>query len=165
MENKTTQQQIIGLIASFIISFAASAVGAIASIKAQSFYGVLTQPDWAPPGWLFGPVWTALYAMMAVAVWLVWRRGGFKANSVALTLFLFQLVLNGLWSWLFFAWNLGALSFLNIIVLWVFIVATLVSFWRVDKLAGALLIPYLLWVSFASLLNYTMWQLNPQILG
>jgi tryptophan-rich sensory protein len=103
--------------------------------------------------------------MMAIAAWLVWRRGGFRANRIALSLFLAQLVLNALWSWLFFAWHLGASAFADIVILWVLIIATLISFWRVRPLAGALLIPYLLWVSFASALNYSIWQLNPQVLG
>lgn len=163
MNNKP--QQIIGLVVWFIVSFAASVVGAIASINAQSFYVGLNQPIWAPPAWLFGPVWTMLYAMMAVAAWLVWRRGGFKANQSALSLFLLQLILNGLWSWMFFAWNLGAGSFVNIFILWAAIFITLIMFWHRDKLAGVLLVPYLLWVSFASALNYTVWQLNPSILG
>ena len=162
---KSTKHQFIGLVAWFMVSFAASAIGAIASSQAQSFYVQLSQPTWAPPGWLFGPVWTALYVMMAIAAWLVWRRGGFKTNQTALTLFLVQLLLNGLWSWLFFAWQQGALAFVNITLLWLLIAATLLAFWRINKTAGALLIPYLLWVSFASALNYAVWQLNPQILG
>jgi tryptophan-rich sensory protein len=103
--------------------------------------------------------------MMAIAAWLVWRSGGFRANRIALSLFLVQLALNVLWSWFFFAWHRGALAFADIVLLWVLIVATLISFWRVRPLAGILLIPYLLWVSFASVLNYSVWQLNPQILG
>lgn len=155
----------LGLIGWFIVSFAASAVGAVASIQAKSFYSQLAQPAWAPPPFLFGPVWTVLYAMMAIAAWLVWRSGGLHTNRIALSLFLVQLALNALWSWLFFAWQLGALAFVDIVLLWVLIVVTLVSFWRVRPLAGALLIPYLLWVSFAAALNYALWQLNPQVLG
>jgi tryptophan-rich sensory protein len=102
---------------------------------------------------------------MAIAAWLVWRHGGFRANRAALSLFIVQLALNALWSWLFFAWHRGAWAFADIVVLWGLIVATLVSFWRVRPLAGALLIPYLLWVSFATALNYSVWQLNPQLLG
>ena len=155
----------LGLIGWFIVSFAASAVGAVASIQAKSFYGQLVQPEWAPPSYVFGPVWTVLYALMAIAAWLVWRSGGFRSNRIALSLFLVQLGLNALWSWLFFAWQRGALAFLDIVLLWALIVVTLVAFWRVRPLAGALLIPYLLWVSFASALNYSLWQLNPQVLG
>jgi benzodiazapine receptor len=159
------QTQIFGLISWLVISFAAAAVGAAGSMQAKSFYSQLTLPEWAPPAWLFGPVWSVLYALMAIAAWLVWRAGGFRTQRVALLLFLAQLVLNALWSWLFFAWQLGGLAFADILVLWILIVATVVFFWRVGHLAGALLIPYLLWVSFASVLNYAIWQLNPQILG
>ena len=165
MASQSKQMQILGLFGWFVVSFAASAVGAAASIQAQSFYGQLAQPAWAPPPWLFGPVWTVLFALMAIAAWLVWRSGGFRAHRLALSLFLVQLVPNALWSWLFFAWHRGSLAFADIVLLWVLIVATLVSFWRVRPLAGALLIPYLLWVSFAAVLNYAVWQLNPQILG
>ena len=165
MTDFSKQKQFLGLIAWLVLSFAASFIGAIASFQASSFYGMLSQPPWAPPPWLFGPVWSLLYAMMAVAAWLVWRNGGIQANRNALILFLIQLAFNALWSWLFFAWQLGAWAFADIILLWVLIFATLVSFWRVSKLAGALLIPYLLWVSFAAALNHALWQLNPQILG
>ena len=165
MASQSKQKQILGLIGWLFVSFAASAVGAVASIQARSFYSQLSQPAWAPPPSVFGPVWTVLYALMAVAAWLVWRRGGFRINRIALSFFLAQLILNALWSWLFFAWHLGALAFVDIVLLWILIVATLVSFWRVQLLAGALLIPYLLWVSFAAVLNYSVWQLNPQILG
>lgn len=165
MAIQTKQKQILGLIGWLVVSFAASAIGAVASIQAKSFYGGLVQPSWAPPASVFGPVWTLLYAMMAIAAWLVWRAGGLRANRIALSLFGVQLALNALWSWLFFAWNHGALAFADILVLWIFIAATLVTFWRVRPLAGALLIPYLVWVSFAAALNFSVWQLNPQILG
>jgi tryptophan-rich sensory protein len=161
----TRRQQFTGLIGWFIVSFAVSAVGAIASIEARSFYAGLEQPDWAPPGWLFGPVWTLLFALMAIAAWLVWRNGGFRTNRIALSLFLTQLLFNALWSWLFFAWRLGGPAFADILLLWVLILATLVAFWRAERLAGILLIPYLLWVSFAAFLNYAVWQLNPALLG
>jgi tryptophan-rich sensory protein len=158
-------KQLLGLAGWLVLSFAASAVGALASIQAQSFYGQLVQPAWAPPPWVFGPVWTVLYALMAVAAWLVWRNGGFRSHRFALSLFLVQLVFNALWSWIFFAWKGGALAFADIVLLWVLIVATLFSFWRIRPLAGALLVPYLLWVSFAAALNFALWQLNPQVLG
>lgn len=143
-------KQILGLLAWLAISFATSALGAVASIRAASFYGQLVQPSWAPPASVFGPVWTTLYLLMAIAAWLVWREGGFRANRQALIFFLVQLAVNALWSWLFFAWHLGGPAFADVLILWVLIVATLVSFWRVRPLAGALLVPYLLWVSFAS---------------
>jgi len=158
-------KQILGLLAWLAISFVASGIGVVASLRAASFYGQLVQPSWAPPSTVFGPVWTVLYALMGIAAWLVWRAGGFRANRSALTLFLVQLAVNALWSWLFFAWHRGALAFADIMLLWLLIVATLVSFWRVRPLVGALLIPYLLWVSFAAALNFSVWQLNPQVLG
>ena len=165
MNTQSKSRQALGLITWLVLCYSASAVGAVASIQAKSFYGQMVQPGWAPPGWLFGPVWTVLYGLMAIAAWMVWRSGGFSANRIALSLFFVQLLLNGLWSWLFFAWHYGALSFAEIVLLWVAIVATIIYFWRVKPLAGVLLIPYLLWVSFASALNYAMWQLNPEILG
>lgn len=165
MSSQSTQAQILGLIGWLVVSFAASAVGAVASIQAAAFYGSLAQPAWAPPPAVFGPVWTILYAMMGVAAWWVWRAGGFRARRVALTLFLVQLGVNALWSWLFFAWHQGALALADITVLWLLIAATIITFWRVRPLAGALLVPYFLWVSFAFALNYSVWQLNPQVLG
>lgn len=159
------QKQIVGLAGWLVIAFIAAAIGAAASVQAGAFYTQLSRPDWAPPPSVFGPVWSLLYALMGVAAWLVWRRGGFQPARTALTLFLGQLAINALWSWLFFGWKLGALAFADVILLWGLIVATLVSFWRINRLAGLLLVPYLLWVSFASVLNYAVWQLNPQILG
>lgn len=157
--------QFAGLIGWLAVSFIASAIGAVASLQAGSFYTQLVRPDWAPPPSIFGPVWTVLYTLMGIAAWLVWRAGGFRPAKVALTLFLIQLALNASWSWLFFGWHQGALALLDILLLWSLIVATLVAFWRIRRLAGALLTPYLLWVSFASMLNYFVWQLNPQLLG
>jgi tryptophan-rich sensory protein len=165
MPSFSKQKQILGLAGWLLLSYAVSAVGAVASIQAKSFYGQLVQPAWAPPPGVFGPVWTTLYTLMGIAAWLVWRSGGFSANRQALSLFLLQLAFNALWSWLFFAWKLGGLAFAEIVVLWFLIAATLVSFWRVRKLAGALLIPYLAWVGFASVLNFALWRLNPGILG
>jgi tryptophan-rich sensory protein len=147
------------------VSFLAAALGGAASIEAGPFYGQLARPDWAPPAAIFGPVWTVLYLLMGVAAWLVWQVGGWRAARAALTLFLVQLAFNALWSWLFFGWHLGALAFVDILLLWALIVATLVSFWRIRPLAGGLLAPYLLWVSFAAALNYSVWRLNPQLLG
>jgi tryptophan-rich sensory protein len=148
-----------------VLCYLASAIGAAAAVQASDFYGELIQPAWAPPAWLFGPVWTLLYTFMAIAAWLVWRVGGLQKNRPAFTVFLVQLALNALWSWLFFAWYLGALAFVDIVLLLVFIAINIVLFGRVSVWAGLLLVPYFLWVSFASVLNFAMWQLNPLILG
>ena len=159
------KNQIIGLVGWLVISFIAAGIGAAASVQASSFYAELVRPSWAPPSAVFGPVWTVLYALMGIAAWLVWRAKGFRAARASLVLFLVQLAVNALWSWLFFGWHLGAPAFADIVLLWLLIVTTLALFWRVRLLAGVLLIPYLLWVSFASVLCYSVWQLNPQFLG
>jgi translocator protein len=159
------QKQIVGLMGWLIVSFIAAAIGGTASVHAGPFYAQLVRPDWAPPPSIFGPVWTVLYALMGIAAWLVWRVAGLRAAKFALIFFVLQLVFNALWSWFFFGWHRGGLAFADILLLWVSIVATLISFWRVRPLAGVLLVPYLLWVSFASALNYSIWQLNPQVLG
>lgn len=158
------KQSFWALIFWLIVSYSFSAIGAAASIQAKSFYGQLVQPDWAPPAWVFGPVWTTLFGLMAVAAWLVWQQGGWRRQRYALALFFIQLVFNALWSWLFFAWNLGGWAFAEVVLLWCLILLTLIAFWRVHRLAGLLLLPYLLWVGFASVLNYVLWQLNPQLL-
>lgn len=159
-----TRHQLAGLIAWLAVCFAAAAIGGIASIQAASFYAQLVRPEWSPPAAWFGPVWTALYTLMGIAAWLVWRIGGFRAARTALILFLVQLALNALWSWLFFRWKLGALAFVEIVLLWLLVAATLAGFWRVSRIAGALLVPYLLWVSFATALCYSVWRLNPGML-
>ena len=161
----STRQQVIGLIAWLAVCFVAAAIGGIASIQAASFYAQLVRPEWAPPAAWFGPVWTTLYTLMGIAAWLVWHVGGFAAARAALSVFLVQLVLNALWSWLFFRWKLGALAFAEVVVLWLLIAATLAAFWRVRKAAGALLLPYLLWVGFATALTFSVWRLNPGVLG
>lgn len=156
---------LFGLVGWLVVVFFAAGIGAAASIHAGTFYAQLIRPEWAPPGWLFGPVWTFLYALMGIAAWLIGRAGSYRAVRIALVLFLAQLALNALWSWLFFGWFRGALAFADIVVLLTLIVATVFAFWRIRPLAAALLLPYLLWVSFAAVLNYSVWQLNPQLLG
>lgn len=160
----TLTAQIYGFIAWFLLCFLAAALGAMASVNAGSFYTELVRPDWAPPGWLFGPVWTILYIMMAVAVWLVWRVDGVMGAQLACSLFLLQLVLNALWSFLFFMWHMGAWALVDIVLLWVCLLATIIAFWQLSVLAAWLMVPYLLWVSIAALLNYRVWQLNPGVL-
>jgi tryptophan-rich sensory protein len=140
---------------------ATGAVGALATRSAGDFYAVLEKPSWAPPGWVFGPVWSALYLLMGVAAWLVWRRAGWAGAAVALSLFVAQLVCNAAWSWLFFAWRRGALAFADVVLLVVLIVATILAFARVHRIAAALLLPYLAWVLFATALTYSVWRANP----
>ncbi|MCC4599752.1 tryptophan-rich sensory protein [Xanthomonas melonis] len=166
MQHTTSKQtRWLGLLGWLALCYAIAGLGAMASIQAASFYAELVRPAWAPPGWLFGPVWTVLYGMMAVSVWLVWRSGGWTGARGALTLFVAQLALNGLWSWLFFAWHLGAWAFADIVALWLVLAATIGAFAKRHALAAWLLLPYLAWVSFAAALNFAVWQLNPQVLG
>jgi benzodiazapine receptor len=164
MPNASASRQIIGLLGWLLLSFAAAAIGAVASAEAGAFYEQLVRPSWAPPGWLFAPVWTVLYVLMAVAAWLVWRVNGFKEGRAALALFIVQLGANALWTWVFFVWHQGALAFAEIVLLWCLIVATAVSFRRLNALAATLLLPYLAWVTFASALTFYTWRLNPNLL-
>jgi translocator protein len=157
----TRKAQVKALLAWLAMSFAAAGVGAIASQDAGTFYAQLARPAWAPPGWLFAPVWTVLYALMGIAAWLVWQERAYPA----LVLFVLQLALNALWTWLFFAWRLGAAAFVEILLLWLLIVVTMVAFWRARRLAGLLLLPYLLWVTYAAALTYAVWRANPGLLG
>jgi translocator protein len=158
-------KNLLSLAAWLLVSFAAGAIGAMSTADAPEFYRQLVLPAWAPPAWVFGPVWTVLYVLMGVAAWLVWRERGFAVVATALSLFLIQLAANGLWSWLFFAWHRGSLAAVEIVILWVLIVATVLAFWRVKPLAGALLLPYLAWVSFAAALTFSIWRQNPQLLS
>lgn len=162
MSPRSVSSQWVGLAGWLLAAFAAGAVGAVASVDAAAFYAQLSKPSWAPPAGVFGPVWSALYALMGVAAWLVWRSPGSK--RVALSLFGAQLAANALWSWLFFAWHRGALAAVEVLVLLALIVVTAVAFWRLSRLAALLLVPYVLWVSFASVLTWTVWRSNPGLL-
>lgn len=161
----SSKSKALALIVSFVVAFTAAAFGAIASIQAPEFYLSLARPSWAPPPWLFGPVWTLLYSMMAIAAWLVWKESGWTRARHALSLYVIQLALNGLWTWLYFTWRLGAVALFEISVLWLLIAFTAHLFWRHKAIAGILLLPYLAWVGFAGALTLSTWQLNPDILG
>lgn len=150
--------QLIALAGWLLLSFAAAVSGAF--ITDSDWYTALRKPAWSPPGSLFGPVWTALYAMMGTAAWLVWREGGWRVQSKPLTLFLIQWVLNALWTPLFFGMRRPGLAFFEIIGLWIAILLTIISFWHVRRLAAELMMPYLAWVSFAAVLNFTLWRMN-----
>lgn len=147
-----------------LLSFAAAALGGLASASAGSFYRELAQPVWAPPGWLFGPAWTVLYILMGVAAWMIWRERHRPGAKAAITIYLAQLALNALWTWLFFAWRLGAAAFAEIVLLWVLILATMLAFRRIRPAAAWLLAPYLAWVTFAAALCFTIWRMNPDLL-
>ena len=147
----------VGLVGWLVLCFGAAAVGA--RFRPGEWYAGLRKPPWNPPNAVFAPVWTVLYAMMAVAAWLVWRQTGLSSECA---LFLLQLALNGLWTWLFFGLKRPALALADILVLWLAIGATLTAFWHVRALAGLLLVPYLAWVTFAAALNAAVWRLNKE---
>lgn len=147
-----------GLCAWLLLCYAAASLGAL--FTPGEWYQELDKPAWNPPGWLFGPVWSALYTLMAVAAWLVWKCGGFAAQRVPLSLFLLQLILNAAWSPVFFGLERPGLAFGVILLLWLAIAATLNAFRSVNRTAAWLLAPYLAWVSFATILNGVLWRMN-----
>jgi translocator protein len=146
------------LAAWLLFTFAAS-LGAV-FVSTGGWYDGINKPDFTPPSWVFGPAWTTLYVLMGVAAWLVWREGGWIAQSGPLGLFVVQWVFNAIWTPLFFGAHWIGLALVDIVLLWLLIVATLIAFWRVRALAGALLLPYLGWVTFATALNFAIWRLN-----
>lgn len=163
MQQHSRMQQAGGLLAWLLLTFAVAAVGGLGSSGAGPFYAQLARPGWSPPGWIFGPMWSLLYLLMAVAAWLVWRAGGCNQRRT-LALHVAQLAANALWSWLFFRWRLGAVAFAEVIVLWLLIAATIDAFRRTSVAAAWLLVPYLAWVGFATVLTYATWRLNPGLL-
>jgi len=146
------------LIGFLVLSFLAAAAGAFS--PPGDWYETLAKPSWTPPGWLFGPVWTALYAMIGVSAWLVWRDHGSDAIRWALVLWGVQLALNAAWSPVFFGMHQPGAAAVIIVAMWCAILATIVAFWPLQRAASLLLVPYLLWVTFATALNVSIWRLN-----
>lgn len=153
-----TKKSVAGLIFWIAISMAAGLIGS--RFLPGDWYVSLVKPSWNPPDSVFAPVWTILYVLMGVSAWLVWRKAGFSGAPGALGLFIVQLILNSLWSYLFFGAHQPGLAFIEIVILWLAILATAIGFWRVSVPAGILLLPYLGWVGFASVLNLQLWRLN-----
>jgi translocator protein len=146
------------LVAFIVACFIAASTGIL--FPPGRWYDGLAKPTWQPPKWLFAPVWTALYVMIAIAGWRVWSVAGFDGARWALALYALQLVLNAAWTPIFFGLHRMGIAFAEIVLLWLAIAATMVLFFQHDPLAAYLLIPYLAWVSFASALNFTVWRLN-----
>jgi tryptophan-rich sensory protein len=145
------------------VSFCASFIGSFATFSGNSFtwYDSLKKPVFTPPDWLFGPVWTLLYLMMGIAAFLVWQKGLTKSRvRIALAFFIVQLAFNAAWSMIFFGFHSVGLALFEIVFLWLAILATVISFWRVDRVAAVLLLPYIGWVSFAVILNAGIYLLN-----
>ncbi len=152
-------KSVLGLLVWLAASFATAWIGS--RYLPGAWYASLEKPSWTPPGAVFGPVWAVLYVLMGIAAWLVWRRAGLPGAPAELVLFVVQLCLNALWSHLFFGLHRPDLAFLDIVALWLLIVVVTVLFWRRHRGAGALMVPYLVWVGFASCLNFAIWRMNP----
>jgi tryptophan-rich sensory protein len=150
------------LIIALIVPQVFAIIGALfTSSSVNDWYLILQKPAFNPPSWIFGPVWTALYLLMGVAAFLIWRKGLAKKElRFSITIFIFQLGLNLFWSFIFFGLQNPGIAFTEIISLWFAILATILAFYQISKAAAYLLIPYILWVSFAAFLNYNIWQMN-----
>lgn len=154
----TAKRAWTGLFVWMAAVFAAPVIGGLlGGVGGEKWY---TQPSWAPPDWVFGPVWTALYISMAVAAWLVWSRKGFRGARAALWLFIVQLALNAAWTPVFFGLRNAGAAFVVIVALWLAILATILAFRRERPLAALVMTPYALWVTFAAALNFEIWRLN-----
>ena len=152
----------IKIIISLAVTFSAPVIASFVTAPGTSdWYANLNKPCFNPPGWVFGPVWTVLYVLMAVSAGLVWHKE--LAGSIvrmALALYLLQLVLNGLWMPLFFGAKMPLLAFIDIVLLWAAIILTILVFVKVSRYAGLLMLPYLAWTTFAAVLNFSLWYLN-----
>ena len=154
----STIHSVVALVAFLLITGSAGFFGAM--YPPGEWYKGLRKPSFTPRQSVYGPVWTTLYALIAVAAWLVWRDKGLLAAGLPLGLFLLQVIFNAAWSWIFFGLKKPGAAFVELLLLWMLIVATTASFWHRVPLAGILMLPYLLWVTFAAGLNYSIWKLN-----
>lgn len=152
----------IKLVFAIVLSEIAGIVGSLFTAPSiPTWYVTLARPEFSPPNWVFAPVWTTLFALMGIAAYLVWIKGLDQKNvKTALSIFIFQLILNTLWSIIFFGMQSPGAAFIEIIVLWFAILATIVTFAKISRVAAWLLVPYIVWVSFAGYLNYFIWILN-----
>ena len=155
-------KDILGLVISIGICQLAGVMGGLfTALSIDTWYATLIKPSFNPPNWLFSPVWITLYCMMGIALFLVFKKGfDAKGVKIALVLFVAQLIGNALWSVLFFGLKLPPVAFLEIVVLWFLILLTMINFFKISRPAGLLLLPYILWVSFSSVLNFFLWSLN-----
>jgi benzodiazapine receptor len=152
------KRDVLGLAAFVVLCFGVSVLGGRATVSGLAeWYPALRKPSWTPPRWVFGPAWTLLYPIIAVAGWMAWREGRARLGPL---LFLLQLALNAAWPWVFFAQRRPDRALVCIAALWVAILGTALAFWRSSRWAAVLLVPYLAWVGFAAALNYAIWRLN-----
>lgn len=159
--SRSPKQRFLGALIAVLITLCAGLVGNLLGMDAiATWYAGLNKPAWNPPNWIFGPVWTILYVLMGIAAYLVWEQKKDSSRRAALVVYAVQLFLNALWSIIFFTFKQPAIAFGEIIIMWIAIVATIILFWRIKPLAGILLLPYIAWVTFATALNFAVWQLN-----
>lgn len=152
------RKHIYGLIGWLLACFLAALIGAY--FEPGSWYEMLNKPSWTPPNWVFPVVWPILYIFMAIAAWLIWKEYGFDSARKELRWFILQLTLNAAWSWIFFGQQAISTALGEILLLWMAILFTTMLFRRKNKIAAYLLVPYLLWVSYAVALNFAIWQMN-----
>ncbi len=166
MTSPTTQRNrhvhpILVLLGFFVLCYAVAIIGAFFTASSiPTWYAALNKPSFNPPNWIFAPVWTTLYGLMAIAAWLVWRTPRSQSRRSGLTFFAIQLILNALWTPVFFYLHRTLPALILILALWIVILLTARRFWKVDRFAAGLMIPYLLWIAFASALNYEIYRLN-----
>jgi len=155
------KKSILPLLISILIVFSFGFIGSFFTTPSiATWYAFINKPLFSPPNWIFAPVWTLLYILMGISAFLIWKKRDNLKTKPALIFYGIQLILNALWSIIFFGMHNPGLALLGIIILWLFILITLIKFYKINKTAGILFIPYLLWVSFASILNYAIWMLN-----
>lgn len=151
----------LALVLFLILCLSAELMGSLLTMSSvDTWYQTIEKPSWTPPNWLFAPVWTTLFLLMAVSAWMIWLDGGIRQNIVPLALFIIQLAFNVLWSGLFFANQSPGLAFINIVFLWFLILSMIIAFIKVKQIAGYMNIPYMLWVTYAGALNLSIWRLN-----
>jgi len=157
----TVFQLILGAIGWLVLTFGAAWLGS--RFMPDDWYQNLKKPRWNPPNKIFAPVWTLLYLLMAAAAWLIWKNYDFSIAIFPFLLFIIQLLLNAAWTWTFFKLHRPALAMADILVLWIVLLAMLSLFWEFDPIAGALILPYIAWVTFAAFLTWTIWRMNRPI--
>ena len=158
MSTRNRARDLLGLSFWLILTFGVATIAS--QFEPGSWYQMIAKPSWTPPGWVFGPVWSLLYLMMALSAWMVWRRRASRKVGLPLGFYLAQLIVNGLWSWLFFGRQMIGAALIDLILLVLLVAITLFLFARIDRRAAALLAPYFLWICFASALNFEIWRLN-----
>jgi benzodiazapine receptor len=157
-DSMNTSKQVCGLVVFLLLCLGVGFLGSLATTpNIDGWYSDIQKPSWTPPNAVFAPVWTALYILMAISAWMIWRMAETK-RGIPLFLFFLQLILNAVWSWVFFGMQSPSAGMIDIVALWFVILAMIIAFWKINPLAGIIMIPYLLWVSFASALNFAIMQ-------